>query len=276
MLAALIIVFREVLESALIVSLVMAAARGIAGRNVWVGGGVLAGVAGAGIVAVFASAIAHFAEGMGMELFNAAVLGLAVLMLGWHNIWMASHGREMAAEARAIGQAVHDGKRPLYALGIVVGVAVLREGSETVLFLYGIMASGNDSVWQLALGGLLGIISGVALGVALYLGMLRIPLKHIFSVSSWMILLLACGLAAQCAGFLVQADKLPAFGHKIWDTSSILSEGSLVGRILHTLVGYIAKPSGIELIAYGLTFIVIAGLREWAMRPARNNTAQIA
>jgi len=265
MLAALIIVFREVLEAALIVSIVMAAAHGIPGRNLWVSSGLAAGLGGAGLVAAFASAIAQVAQGMGMELFNAMILGLAVIMLGWHNIWMASHGREMARDAKAIGNAVHDGARPLYALAIVVGVAVLREGSETVLFLYGIMASGHDSWVSLAIGGALGVALGVAVGMALYFGLLRIPLGKIFSVSSILILLLACGLAAQCAGFLVQGDFIPALGTAMWDTSGILSESSMVGKILHTLIGYIARPAGVQLLAYLTTLVVIGGARHYVM-----------
>lgn len=260
MIAAWLVVFREVLESALIISIVMVAARGLAGRNRWVASGVASGVFGSVVVAVFASVIAAAAEGMGMELFNAVILAMAVLMLGWHNVWMASHGREMAKEASDIGRAVQDGSRPLYALAIVTGVAVLREGSETVLFLYGIMMSGQEAWWNIATGALLGLATGLAIGIALYKGMVRIPLKHVFRVSSWMILLLACGLAAQCAGLLVQADMLPALGSAVWDSSHILSESSVLGKILHTLVGYLARPDGVQVLVYALTFVLIGGL----------------
>ena len=276
MIAAWLIVFREVLESALIISIVMVAARGLAGCNRWVARGVASGVLGAVLVAGFAGVIASMAEGMGMELFNAAILGLAVLMLGWHNIWMASHGREMARQASDIGRAVQDGIRPLYALAVVTGVAVLREGSETVLFLYGIMTSGQESWLNIAIGALLGVLSGAAIGTALYKGMLRIPLKYVFRVSSWMILLLACGLAAQCAGLLVQADKLPAFGSAIWDTSNLLSESSVLGKILHTLIGYIARPDGIQVAVYAGTLLIIGGMMQVVPRAAAKPAVMIA
>jgi len=262
MLAAAIIVFREVLESALIVSIVLSAARGLPNRLQWVGGGVLGGLFGAVVVAMFASEISSAVSGMGLELFNASVLGLAVLMLGWHNIWMARHGREMAIHAGEIGRAVHDGKRPAYALAIVCGVAVLREGSETVLFMYGIMASGNDSMWLVATGGFLGVVTGIAVGVVLYFGLMRIHIARLFKVSGAMILMLAAGLAAQCAGFLVQADLLPSLGNRIWDSSNILSESSVLGKVLHTLVGYIAQPEGIQIVFYLATLVVIgAGMK---------------
>ncbi|HEY4857296.1 MAG TPA: FTR1 family protein, partial [Xanthobacteraceae bacterium] len=137
MLGALIIVFREVIEAGLIIGIVLAVTRGVPGRGRWVGAGVLAALVGAGLLALFAETIASAFEGAGQELFNAGVLGIAVVMLMWHNLWMAGHGQEMAASMAEVGKAVSAGKRPLAALAMVVGLATLREGSEVVLFLYG-------------------------------------------------------------------------------------------------------------------------------------------
>ncbi|MBX6369284.1 MAG: FTR1 family protein [Rhodospirillales bacterium] len=257
MLGAAVIVFRETLEAALIVSIVMAATVGIPGRNRWVGAGVLAGIGGAVLVAAFAATIAAAAAGMGQELFNAAVLLAAVVMLGWHTVWMAGHGRTLASEVNAVGRAVAEGTRPLWALAVVAGVAVLREGSETVLFLYGIAAGGQDGAAALFAGGLVGIVAGALLGAALYLGLLRIPMRHLFAVTNWMVMLLAAGMAAQAANFLVQADLLPTLGEPLWDTSFLVSDDSLAGRLLHTLVGYVSEPSGIQLLFWAATLAVI-------------------
>ncbi len=260
MIATALIVFREVLEAALVVGLVMAASRGTPRRGRWVGGGVAIGLGGAGVVAGFASELAAAAAGMGQEIFNAGVLFAAVAMLGWHNIWMGRHGREMAVEAASIGRAVLVGDRPLYALGLAVGLAVLREGSELVLFLYGLAAAGSGSMVDLLGGGLLGLVGGVALGVALYAGLLRVPTRHVFAVTSWMILLLAAGMASQGAGFLVQADLLPPLGHEVWDTSFLLSERSIPGQVLHALIGYVSRPAGIQVIFYVVTIALIGML----------------
>jgi high-affinity iron transporter len=260
MLGTAIIVFREVLEAALIVSIVMAAAKGVAGRNFWVGSGVVGGIAGAGLVAAFASSIAAAAAGIGQELLNATILFLAVVMLGWHNVWMSRHGRELAQQVGAVGRAVIAGARPLYALAVVTGVAVLREGSETVLFVYGIAAGGGDAAGMLFAGAVIGLAGGSAIGLLLYVGLLRIPLRHLFSVTNGMILLLAAGMAAQGAGFLVQADVLPPLGDALWDSSAVLSEHSILGKVLHALVGYVAQPAGIQLIFYGVTLLGIGAL----------------
>src|SRR6201746_2872602 len=157
MLAALIIVFREVFEAGLIIGSVLAVTGSVPRRSGWSGGGVLAGGAAACVVAAFAGALSQLFAGMGQELFNAAILSVAVLMLTWHNVWMARHGREMAGEMRAAGQAVADGTKSLLALAVVVGVAVLREGSEVALFLYGVVSAKSDTGWDVALGGLVGL-----------------------------------------------------------------------------------------------------------------------
>lgn len=261
MLATLIIVFREVIEAALVLGIVAAATKGVAGRHTWLSLGVLGGVVGAGLVAAFAGTISESLEGVGQEVFNAGVLFVAVLMLAWHNIWMSSHGRELAAEMKAVGHDVSMGARPLYAVAIVVGMAILREGSEVVLFLYG-LASGGVGASGLLFGGAIGVVAGAALGFALYFGLLNLSTRHLFSVTSWMILLLAAGMASQGANFLTQAGLLPSLGSAIWDTSSILPDGGagiagIIGQTLHTLVGYTARPSGIQLIFYVGTLALI-------------------
>src|SRR6195256_1053414 len=149
MLGALVIVFREAIEAGLIVGIVLAATRGVPNRAAWVGLGIGVGAVGAGIIALFAEAISGAFEGAGQELLNATVLGAAVLMLMWHNAWMARHGREMAADMRAVGQAVTSGTRPMTVLAVVVGLAVLREGAEIVLFLYGVVGSGTSTAGRL-------------------------------------------------------------------------------------------------------------------------------
>ena len=252
MIGALLIVFREVIEAGLIVGIVLAATRGIPGRGRWIALGFLAGAWGAGIVAGFAGLISEAFDGMGQELLNAGVLLLAVVMLAWHNAWMASHGRELAADLKAVGHSVGSGQKPLAALAVVVGVAVLREGAEVVLFLYGIVASGTSASSLLA-GGLLGLAAGAGLSVVSYLGLVAIPTRHVFSVTTTLITLLAAGLAAQAAQFISAAGVITALDRVMWNTGSVLPEDGIPGRILHSLVGYTANPTELQLVFYVAT-----------------------
>ena len=248
MLAALIIVFREIFEAGLIVGIVLAVTRTVPHRNAWIGGGVLAGVLAACLVAVFAGALSNLFAGMGQELFNALILAIAVVMLTWHNVWMARHGSELAGELRAAGQAVVEGSKSLLALAVVVGVAVLREGSEVVLFLYGVLAGSDDSGLSVALGGFAGLLLGALVCVLTYAGLVRIPTRKLFAVTTVLIALLAAGMAAQAAAFLEKADVLTAMNNVVWDSAWLLSDSSLPGKALHTLIGYTDQPPAMQLV----------------------------
>lgn len=256
MLAALIIVFREVFEAGLIVGIVLAVTRSVPRRNRWIGGGVLAGVAAACLVAAFAGVLSQLFEGMGQELFNAAILAIAVIMLTWHNVWMARHGKEIAGEMRAIGQAVAEGSKSLLALAVVVAVAVLREGSEVALFLYGVAASDDGSAASLTIGGLTGLALGVAVCLLTYFGLMRTPPRALFATTTVLITLLAAGMAAQAVAFLQRTNWLTPLDTVMWDSGWLLSESSIVGRALHTLVGYTDQPTGMQIVIYLAVILV--------------------
>jgi high-affinity iron transporter len=269
MLGSSIIVFREVLEAALVIGIVLASSRGIAASRRWVLAGVLGGIAGALLVAAGAESIAAAFEGVGQEIMNASILLAAVAMLTWHSVWMQKHGAEIARDMRAVGHDVGRGTRPLHVLALVVGLAVLREGSEVVLFLYGIAAGGAGSAGLLG-GSILGLAAGAAAGALMYFGLLRIPARHLFSVTGWLIVLLAAGMAGQAAGLLVQADVLPALMEPVWDASRLLPEHGAIGQLLHVLVGYEDRPSAMQLIAFAVTLTGIVTLaRRVNRRPLR-------
>jgi len=274
-LPSLLIVFREVFEAGLIIGIVMAVTSGVAGRARWVAAGVAAGVLGACLVALFASGLSQLFGGSGQELFNAGILGFAVLMLGWHNVWMSRHGRELAADMRAAGEAVVAGSKSLAALSLVVTIAVLREGSEVVLFLYGVAAAEGGASLGMLIGGAIGLALGAFVCLLTYLGLITIPMKYLFSVTSTLIALLAAGMAAQAIAFLQQADILTAFDQTVWDTSWILSDESFLGRALHTLIGYVDQPTAMQLIVYAATLAVIAVLMKLVAAPSapRQRTA---
>jgi high-affinity iron transporter len=270
MLAALLIVFREVFEAGLIVGIVLAATEGVRRRGRWIGGGIAAGLAGAGLVAVFADAISNAFAGSGQEAFNAAILIAAVAMLSWHNIWMSAHAAEMSGNFKALGQDVASGDKTMLAMAAVVALAILREGSEVVLFLFGIIAASGDSPVAMLAGGVAGLAAGAAVSWLVYRGLLAIPPRRFFALTNVLIAFLAAGMAGQAAVYLNKAGVLPSLGDQVWDTSRILADDSLLGRALRVLVGYADRPMGVQLIAWGavLAILVLAG-RIMGHRPAR-------
>jgi len=269
MLSASIIVFRETLEAALIIGIIAAATRSLPARTLWLLVGAGLGVIGSLIVASLTGQIAELAEGTGQELFNAGILGLAALMLAWHNIWMTRHGRQLARDARVLGLDVVSGRREMSTLALVIALAILREGSETALFLYGLLAGSEETLTTVLGGGAIGLLVGALAGYGLYAGFLRIPARLFFATTSGLILLLAAAMASQAARFLVQADLLPSLAAPLWNSSWLLDNSSLLGRFLHTLVGYEAMPSGIQVVFYAATLILIlAGMHIFRIRPS--------
>jgi high-affinity iron transporter len=254
------IVFRESLEAALFIGIVAAATRGVAGRTRWLGAGVAIGVLGAFILAMLAGSLSGWLDGLGQDVVNIGVLTLALVMLLWHCVWVTSHAKEMASDAKSLGQGVGSGRRPPWALLAVVGLAVLREGAETVLFVSGSLANGGDvQIAQVLLWGASGLLAGAAVGWGVYAGLASIPARHVFAVTNVMMALLAGSLASQLARAVTQAGFIEAWSEPLWDSTLMLSPDSALGTLLHALLGYDAQPSGAQLLSYlsALAFIYL-------------------
>jgi len=271
--SALIIVFREMLEMALVLGVLLAATEGMPGTRRWIGMGGLAGAGGAVLIALFMDELENAATGDGEFLFNAGVLMLASILIAWTVIWMSQHGREMAARMRHVGQSVAEGDLPRTALAIVSLTAVMREGGEAVFFLFGAAQSVQDDGYAVLSGGLLGVLSGALVGYVIYKGMIHIPLKHLFGVIGWVLIFLAAGMASQAVQNLVLIDVLPSLVDPIWDSSGWLPQSSFIGEILHVMVGYTDQPSAMQMLIFLITLAVIASLNRYVqMRSARQST----
>jgi high-affinity iron transporter len=266
MFSAAIIVFRESLEACLIISIMLAATRGVPQRSRWVWGGVLGGLLGAALVASGMEAISNMADGMGQELFNVGILVVAIGMLAWHNIWMASHGRELARQISSTARDVSTGSSERSVILVVIALAVLREGSETVLFLYGLAAGSAQGLRDSFVGGSIGLVAGAMVSGLLYLGLLRVPVRWFFGATGLLVLLMAASMASQATRLLIQADLLPSLGAPLWDTSAMLAQNTAVGTILHGLIGYEAQPAGMQVLSYLLALAVIASGMAWASK----------
>lgn len=255
MFASALIIFREVLEIALILCAILAATNGLPQRITWVMSGLGGGIIGAVLLAFGASAISSAVDGVGQELVNAGILFSAAILIGWTVVWMQTHGRELSQKIKQLGKQIGAGEVPFYTLTILIALTTLREGSEIVLFSYGLLASGT-SVVSLAGGAALGLAAGSAIGILFYFGLLKIAAKRLFTVTGILLTLLAAGMASQSAGFLISAGYLPEFG-TLWDSSHIVSQQSTFGTLLHILVGYTDRPLMLQLVAYALTIIII-------------------
>jgi high-affinity iron transporter len=150
----------------------------------------------------------------------------------------------------------------------------LREGSEVALFLYGVAAAGEGGGRALLGGGVLGLLLGVAVCLATYLGLMRIPPRALFKTTTVLITLLSAGMAAQAVFFLARANWLTSFDHVVWDSSAVLPERGVAGRTLKALVGYTDQPTAMQLAVYlGVILLTFVLMRLTAVTPGPRTAA---
>lgn len=251
MLSTALIVFRESLEAALFIGIVAAATRHVVRRGRWLVAGGLVGLLGAVVLAMAAGRISDWADGVGQDLVNLAILSLAFCMLAWHSIWGSNHGRQAARDARQLGGAVTSGEQRPWALALAIALAVLREGAEAVLFVAGVAGSEGQSWWSAVPAVALGLAAGAGAGLLMYAGLSKVPAHRVLAVTNGLILVLAAAIASQLARGLTQAGLVDIWSQPLWDSSRWLAVESPVGALLHALVGYDAQPSGLQVAFYG-------------------------
>lgn len=257
MLQSFIIVFREVFEMVIVVSLLMAATKGLPKSKLWIFSGVGVGAAlslGLGAMALNNTWLAQILKS---GITNSIILLLAATLIAWTVIWMKTHGKQLSSTLKQQAQAVKDAQRPLSSLALVAGMAVFREGAETVIFLMGLVGQDASSL-DLLQGGVMGVFGASICGVAMYYGLVRINIKKLFDVCAVLMSLLAAGMAANAAAKLVTLHLLPAIILQVWDSSSLLDDHSnYIGRFLHVLIGYTNHPNLMQVIFYITTLVMI-------------------
>ena len=237
------IVFRETLEAALFVGILAAATRTVENRTRWLALGAALGVLGSLLMAAAMGQISDWANGLGQDMVNAAILVTALFMLAWHTIWVSTHAQQMTKDARRLGVDAAQGSGALWAVALAVAMTVLREGAETVLFVAGLVSASPQGMGSLMMGAMLGFMLGVGAGWLIYSGLGQVQPRRLFAITNVLILLLAGNLASQLARVLSQADWVSLFGERAWDTSWLMPNDSVPGMVLHGVLGYDASPS---------------------------------
>ena len=257
--ATFVITLREAFEAALLLGIVYTYLDKIGAEDQYryvTLGGVLGAVASV-LLGVAVSVLSGPLLDLGPDLIGTAVLFVAVVVLTWHGWWMRQHARAVTDDALRRIDAAREHRR-LWVVGTIAFVGVFREGAETVLFLWGLMTQTDVTGWGGLAGGVLGVTTAAALGWALFRGSRHVSLPRFFATTSVLLLLIAAGLFSAGAGKLEGLGLLPASA-TLWDTSGVLNDRGTVGGFLAGLVGYRARPSWFEGIAY-LSYLLVAGI----------------
>lgn len=261
--ASFLITLREGIEAALVVSIILAYLNSIdrrdAHRSVWTGVGtaiavsILAGV----VLNVTVGAISETSDRTAAAIEGIGSL-LAVAVLTWMIFWMRRQARHIKGELQQkVDMAV--GSQSTLALAALAFFVVVREGLETVLFLFGtIRVEVVGSVGLAYLGAALGLITALVLGVLIYRGGLRLNLRTFFKVTGALILVVAAGLFAYGIHEFQELGWLPGEDAKAFDIGGVLSDDGGVGAFLKALFGYNADPSVLEFGAW-LAYLVVTG-----------------
>ena len=246
---SLLITLREGLEVALILVIVLSYLRKtgrfhLAGRVWWgVGGAAATSLLAGGVLILTGRQL----EGRAEEIFEGVAMLAAVGVLTWMIIWMKSQARQIRGQLEeSVERAVRRGSG--LALVVLAFVAVVREGLETVLFLFG--AAQTATGLQTAAGAVVGLGASAVLGVLLYRGGTRLNLRLFFNVTGVLLILFAAGLLASGVYELQEAGVFPVVMEGVWDTSGLLSDKSVAGSFLKSLFGYQDEPSLLQVLLY--------------------------
>ena len=259
MLASFLITLREGLEAALIIGIILAYLARTDNRQgfkpVWLGTSL------AVLVSLIAGAAIYLLagefSGQAEEIFEGLAMFVAAGVLTWMIFWMRKQAVNIKAHLHAQIQSVLTTGSPL-GLVILAFVVVVREGIETVLFLFAATRAA-ESPLLFTMGGFLGLAIAIVIGYSIYKGSSRLNLRTFFNVTSLVLILFAAGLLAHGIHEFHEAGIIPPMVEHVWDINYILPEKSTFGRFLTAIVGYNANPSLIEVIAYPLYLALALG-----------------
>jgi len=267
MVGAYLILLREGFEAALIVGIILATLARMGAmeysRNVMAGVGT-AMLASIGF-ALVADRLFDLFEGAGQEVLNGTILLVAAVMITYVIVWMKESRKQIESQLSAEVKQHLTGRG--IGLFVLAFVSVFREGAESVLFLWAIVAGGGEGAGGIILGGLLGLASAVLIAWVLFQGGRRIPLRAFFNVTTVLLVLLAAGMLARSVGYWVSIDWLPALVYAVWDTNHILPERGGLGGVLAILFGYNANPTLLEVVVYVGYLSVVGVWLKWTGRP---------
>ncbi|WAI82806.1 MULTISPECIES: FTR1 family iron permease [Achromobacter] len=268
------IVWRESVEALLVVGILYtwlrATPEGKRGLN-YLWGGVAAGLALAVALALVLLGVSSWLSDEGQEWFQAIMSLAACALVVQMVVWMKKHGRTLKSELES-GARSSVANDNWWGLFVLVAIAVAREGSETVVFLYGTVSAGEggSDMLMLALAGVAGFAVALLTFWLLQLGGKLITWRRFFRVTEILLLLLAGSLLVGGLDHLISLDVLPTIIDPVWDSSWLLDDSSGVGKVLADFAGYRAYPALTSVLLWVAYWLVVWALLRWVGdKPAR-------
>ena len=250
-----VVIFRECLEIALLLGIIMAVTQPIRNSKAYILMGTMVGVTLASLFAIFTRTITISFGGLGDEIFDACVILFTVVVISWTIIWMQGYSKRIKQDFNELSEKITSGAASKLMLVIVVATTILREGIEILLFVYSISSAERIDIHNYVVGLGIGALSGFLVGAIIYLGLIRLSVKYIFKVSTILLILIAAGLASEAAGILTSSGVIETMSDQVWDSSWLIQDRSLTGKLLNIIIGYNSRPNGMQIIFYLATII---------------------
>jgi high-affinity iron transporter len=250
LLSSVILVLREVLEAALLVSLLLAFSRKLSIHSSWVLIAIVAGLLGSAIYGFNIELVSELFEGVGQEVVNALLQICIYLLLCSLAVFAVRHYRGAHVPLRLV----------TIVMTLCVLLAIVREGSEVMLYISGFVSLPDLRVPVMA-GSAIGAGIGLSVGAVFYYAILSLHGRAAAIVGAFLLSLVAAGMASQAAQLLIQADWLPSH-YPVWDTSWLIDEQSVTGQLLYALIGYEATPTALQVAIHfaSIMFIILVAV----------------
>ncbi len=252
------VVFRESLEIALLLGVILAVTKQIEKSRIYVITGFMLGTVLAAFFAFFTRSISVTFGGMGDEVFNSFIILLTVALISWTIVWMQGYGAKVKRNLGELSEKISSGNTNQVMLILVVALTILREGIEMIILVYSISSVETIDSNSYILGVIIGMTSGFIFGIVIYLGLIKLANQHyVLRISTILLMLIAAGFAAEAAGIMTSSGIITVMSDRVWDSSWLVADRSVAGRLLNMTTGYIARPNGLQVTFYVCTIIII-------------------
>lgn len=265
-----IVVFRECMEIAFLLGVILAVTRPVKDSRKYIILGSICGVFLAALFAFFAKTLSESMGGVGDEIFDSCVILFTAILISWTVVWMQGYTKKIRKDLSKLSDNITAGIVSKLMLVFVVAAAIFREGVEIILFVYSIASAGNIDGNQYVTGIGVGAFGGVVVGTLFYLGLMKYAGKYVFSISTILLTLIAAGLAAEAAGIMTSSGIIELMSDQLWDSSWLVDNDSIAGKVLNITVGYDSRPNGMQIVFYFATIIFTFGMMKLRSRVSKN------
>lgn len=265
-----IVVFRECMEIAFLLGVILAVTNPVKNSRKYIILGLVGGITLAALFAFFAKTISESFSGLGDEIFDSSVILFTAMLISWTVVWMQGYTKKVRRDLSELSNRISAGIASQMMLVFVVAAAIFREGIEIILFIYSITSAGNIEGKDYITGIALGALSGLLVGTLLYQGLMKYAGKYVFKISSILLTMIAAGLASEAAGIMTSSGIIETLSDQLWDSSWLIENDSITGKVLNITVGYDSRPNGMQIIFYFVTIILTFGMMKFRSRAPKS------